>query len=93
MYLGNISRSQNKTDEAISYYRKVIEADMKYFEAYVALAELTGKRNLQEARDLLRRCLGINPGYKPAVVALADTYRISDPDIAEKYDELAKTMK
>jgi tetratricopeptide (TPR) repeat protein len=93
MYLGNISRSQNKTDEAISYYRKVIEADIKYFEAYVALAELTGKRNLQEARDLLRRCLGINPGYKPAVVALADTYRISDPDIAEKYDELAKTMK
>ena len=92
MYLGNIARSQNKTDEAIKYYEKVIKADRKYFEAYVALAELLTDRDKMRARDLLRSCLKINPRYKPAIVALADTYRDSDPEIARKYDELANSI-
>ena len=92
MYLGNIARSQNKTDEAISYYEKVIKADRKYFEAYVALAQLTRGRDIRKTRDLLRNCLKMNPRYRPAVVALADTYRASDPEIARKYDELAKSL-
>jgi len=92
MYLGNIARSQNKTDEAISYYEKVIKADRKYFEAYVALAQLTRGRDIRKTRDLLRNCLKMNPRYRPAVVALADTYRTSDPEIARKYDELAKSL-
>jgi len=92
MYLGNIAGSRNNKEEAISYYRKVIRANRKYFEAYVALAELLSGSDRTETRDLLRSCLKINPLYKPAIVALADTYRVSDPDIAKKYDELANSI-
>jgi len=35
----------------------------------------------------------MNPRYKPAITALADTYRDSDPEIAEKYDLLAESFK
>jgi hypothetical protein len=35
----------------------------------------------------------MNPRYKPAIIAMADIYRKSDPDIAKKYDELAGTIK
>ncbi len=93
MYLGNIARSQNKTDEAITWYGKVIKADRKYFEAYVALAELLSDRDLIRSRNLLRTCLKMNPQYKAAILALAGTYRISDPDIARKYEELANSVR
>jgi tetratricopeptide (TPR) repeat protein len=93
MYLGNIARSQNKADEAIGYYERLIEADRKYFEAYVGLSELLTDRDINRARALLRTCLTMSPRYKPAIVALADTYRNSDPDIAKKYDDLAKSIK
>jgi tetratricopeptide (TPR) repeat protein len=93
MYLGNIARSQNRADEAIAYYDKVIQKDRKYFEAYVALAELLSDRDIHRSRELLRTCLELNPEYKSAIVALAETYRISNPDIARKYDELAKSIR
>ena len=93
MYLGNIARAHNKTDEAIRYYERVIEANRKYFEAYVGIAGLLTERDLMRARNLLRTCLTMSPRYKPAIIALADTYRKTDPDIAEKYDELANTIK
>jgi tetratricopeptide (TPR) repeat protein len=93
MYLGNISRSQDKTDEAIRYYERVIIADRKYFEAYIGLSELLIDRDVMRARALLRTCLTMNPLYKPAIIAMADTYRISNSDIAKKYDELANTIK
>jgi len=92
MYLGNIARSQNKADEAIGYYKRVIGANRKYFEAYVSLSELLGKKDIIKARELLKTCLVMSPRYKPAIVALADTYRISNPDIAKKYDDLANTV-
>ena len=93
MYLGNIARSQNRTDEAIAYYDRVLKADRKYFEAYVAMAGLLSDRDIHRSRELLRTCLKLNPGYKSAIVALAETYRISDPDIARKYDELANSIR
>jgi len=93
MYLGNIAKSQNKTDEAIMYYDRLIKANRKYFEAYVGLSELLVDRDMKRARALLRTCLTMSPRYKPAIVALADTYRNSNPDIAKKYDELANTIK
>jgi tetratricopeptide (TPR) repeat protein len=89
MYLGNIARSRNKMEEAISYYEKVIKVNRKYFEAYVSAAELLTDKNVEKSRTLLRTCLTMSPRYKPAIIALADTYRISDPEIAKKYDELA----
>ena len=93
MYLGNIARSQNKNDEAIGYYKRVIEANKKYFEAYVSMAELLMEENVERSRILLRICLDMNPKYKPAIVAMADTYRKTNPDIAKKYDELSGKME
>jgi hypothetical protein len=49
-------------------------------------------KDVKRARKLLTTCLDINPRYKPAIIAMADTYRNSDPDIAKKYDELANTI-
>ena len=93
MYLGNIAREENRNNEAIQYYERLINADRKYFEAYVALAGLVIETDLMRARRLLRLCLTINPGFRPAIIALADSYRGTDPDIAEKYYELAESVK
>ena len=92
MYLGNIAKARKKTDEAIMYYEKLIGANRKYFEAYVELSGLLVEKDIERARDLLRTCLTINPRFKPAIVAMADTYRKFYPDIAKKYDELAKSI-
>jgi tetratricopeptide (TPR) repeat protein len=92
MYLGNIAKSKNNTDEAILYYERVILANRKYFEAYVGLSDILTRKDVNRARALLRTCLTMNPVYKPAIIALADTYRKSNPDIAEKYDELANSI-
>ena len=93
MYLGNIAKVQKRMDDAVQYYCKLINVNRKYFEAYVESAELLAETDLQRARELLRTCLTINPKYKPAIIGLADSYRKSDPDVAEKYDELAETIK
>jgi tetratricopeptide (TPR) repeat protein len=93
MYLGNIARSQNKDDEAIGYYERVIEANRKYFDAYVSAAELLIDKDVERSRMLLRKCLDMNPRFKHAIVAMADTYRKTNPDIAKKYDELAGKME
>jgi tetratricopeptide (TPR) repeat protein len=93
MYLGNIARSQQRMDEAIGYYQKVIETDKKYFEAYIGISELLMDKDVKKSREILTACLNLNPRYKPAIIAMADTYRNSDPEIAKKYDELAKTIR
>jgi tetratricopeptide (TPR) repeat protein len=93
MYLGNIARVQGRKDEAIGYYERIIEVNRKYFEAYVGLAELLTEKDVLRARKLLTTCLDINPGYKPAIRALGDTYKILNPDIAKKYYDLADTIK
>jgi len=93
MYLGNIAAAKDKTDEAIGYYEKVIKANRRYLEAYVELSKLVVAKDVMRARDLLRTCLTMSPHYKPAITAIADTYRVSDPTIAKKYDDLANTIK
>jgi tetratricopeptide (TPR) repeat protein len=93
MYLGNIAATQHKPEEAIGYYEKVIAANRKYFEAYVGLSELLIDSDIPRTRTLLRTCLTMSPRYKQAIIALADTYRNSNPDIAKKYDDLANTIK
>ncbi|MBA4321219.1 MAG: hypothetical protein C0408_00230 [Odoribacter sp.] len=93
MYLGNIAAAQNKKDEAVDYYERVIKVNRKYLEAYVELSRLFLERDIMKARDILRTCLNLSPRYKPAIIALADTYRISDPETARKYDDLASTVK
>src|SRR5690606_10480261 len=93
MYLGNIAKTFNRMEEAARYYEELIGVNRKYFEAYVELAQLTFERDVMKARSLLRDCLVLNPGYEPAIKLLADTYRISDPDVAEKYDQILETLQ
>ena len=52
MYLGNIARSQNKPDDAISFYERVIKANRKYFEAYVGLSEILVGKDLDQSPHL-----------------------------------------
>jgi tetratricopeptide (TPR) repeat protein len=93
MYLGNIAVSQGKNSEAIGYYETLIGYNRKYFEAYVSLSKLTVEKDVVRARELLKTCLRINSGYQPAIRALADTYRTSNPDVARKYDQLINSNK
>jgi tetratricopeptide (TPR) repeat protein len=93
MYLGNIARTNGKPKEAIYYYERLIRSNRKYFEAYVSLADLLSGKDINKARGLLRTCLEMNPGFRPAVMALGDTYKQSDPDIAAKYYEMAEGME
>ena len=73
--------------------KELLKTNRKYFEAYVGIAELLTMKDAVRARELLAECLEMSPSYKPAIRALADTYRDSDPDIAKKYDELADSIK
>jgi tetratricopeptide (TPR) repeat protein len=93
MYLGNIANVRKEPDLAEGYYRKVIDLNLKYFKAYVNLSGLIAETDIHQARQLLKRCLTIYPGYKPAVVALADTYRQSDPEIADELDKIVEKIK
>ena len=93
MYLGNIASFRNDSGEALGYYESVIRANRKYFQAYVESAKLVSENDVDKARKLLRECLSINPKFKPAITGLADTYRLTDPEIAKKYDEIAATIK
>jgi tetratricopeptide (TPR) repeat protein len=92
MYLGNIARSTGRSEDALLYYDKVIKVNRKYFEAYTGMAELLTEKDVLRARVLLRTCLTMSPRYKPAIIALADTYRNTDPVVARKYYELANTI-
>jgi len=89
MYAGMISESKGRYDEAEGYYKRLIEVNRKYFEAYVRLAGIVGRKDVVRARAILRECLRINPAYRTALIKLADTYRESNPGIARKYDSLA----
>ena len=93
MYLGNIAVKQNKMQEAAGYYKTLIGFNRKYYEAYVSLSKLLSGSDIAKARGLLKTCLTLSPGYKPAIRSLADSYRKSDPDIAKKYDDLANSYK
>jgi len=93
MYLGNIAVVQNRPDEAIGYYETLIGYNRKYYEAYVGLSKLLMDKDNKKARILLKTCLTLDPGNKPAIQALADSYRKSDPEVAKKYDDLANSIK
>jgi len=93
MYAGIISVSRSEYDKAEGYFEKLINFNRKYFEAYVKLAEVISRKDVERARKILRQCLEINPVYKPALMALADSYRTSNPDMARKYDEIVSRIK
>jgi hypothetical protein len=93
MFLGDIASVQGRIDDAKGYYEKVITVNRKYPEAYISLAKIVGSGDIMKARAILRSCIEINPRNVQAIKSLGDTYRESDPEIAEKYYKLAQTIK
>jgi predicted Zn-dependent protease len=91
LFQANITAEKGDQAKAADLYERVISLNRKYFEAYPALAKiLVDRKELKKARELLKSCLTMNPGFKAAYAGLADSYRASDPEVARKYDELAR---
>jgi tetratricopeptide (TPR) repeat protein len=91
--LGDLAIAKGDTLNATRYYESSIRANRKFVTSYVKLANIFMRTDIQKSRSLLLTCFRINPRYKTAVKALANSYRNSNPGIAKKYDELAKTLK
>ena len=91
--LGNQALISNDREKAADYFIKAIKANRKYFDAYVKLAAVYAETNIDKARKVLRDCLKINSRYKPALQALADSYRDSKPEVAKKYDKIISRIK
>lgn len=79
--------------KAAAYFRKVIAANRKYLDAYIQLAAIYTETNVELTRKVLKDCLKINSHYKPALQALANSYRKTTPEVAKKYDELINKLK
>ncbi len=94
MFRANIYANDGDTAKAAVLYQELIRINRKYFDAYPALAKIwTGNKEYKKARELLKSCLIMHPGFRDAIVGLADSYRSTDPDVAKKYDELVKTKQ
>lgn len=94
MFLANIYLNDGDSAIAAEWYQKLIGVNRKYFAAYPALAKIwISNKEYRKARELLKSCLTMHPGFREAISGLADSYRSTDPDIAKKYDELAKTKQ
>jgi tetratricopeptide (TPR) repeat protein len=90
-FQANIFAEKGDQAKAADLYERVISLNRKYFEAYPALAKiLVDRKELKKARELLKSCLTMNPGFKAAYAGLAESYRASDPEVAGKYDALAR---
>ena len=91
--LGNQALIENNREKAADYFKKAIAANRKYFDAYVRLAAVYAETNIDQARKVLKDCLKMNSRYKPALQALADSYRDSKPEVAKKYDKIINGIK
>lgn len=92
MLMGNISEELDENEEAVKFYKKVIDVNRKYFVAYIKLANLQAEKDVDKARELLKTCIRMNPRHKEAILALANTYEKTNPEIAGKYKELANSI-
>jgi MFS family permease len=92
-FMGDIALEKGDSLVAPLYYERAINANCKFLRPYVKLAKLYLISDRKKARLVLMKCLRFDSRYKPAILALADTYRTSDPDIAKKYDQLANSIK
>ncbi|MBW8323770.1 MAG: hypothetical protein K0M50_03300, partial [Prolixibacteraceae bacterium] len=90
---GDLAWKEKDAEKAAAYYEKAIRANRKYFAVYPKLAGIYAETNVEKTRKVLRECLKINPKYKPALQVLAETYRTTDPAIAEKYDKIINRLK
>lgn len=93
MLAGQLKTQAGDLDAARKDFENLIRSNKKYFGAYVELAKILVKEHrIDEARETLKNCLRINSRYKPAIQALGDTFKDSDPEIASKYYDLANSV-
>ncbi len=92
-FLGDIVFEKGDALMAANYYERAIVANSKFLRPYVKLANLYTNSDSKKARSVLMQCLRRDSKYKPAIMALADTYRNSNPEIAKRYDHLAESIK
>lgn len=90
---GDLAVKNNNVEEAANYYGEVIQANRKQFSVYPKLAKLYVETNPAKARKVLRDCLKLNSRYKPALEAMAEIYRKTDPETAAKYDKMIIKLK
>jgi tetratricopeptide (TPR) repeat protein len=90
---GDLALKQGDAGKAEHCFQKAIKANRKYLSVYPKLAGIYAETNVPKARKVLRDCLKIDSKYKPALRAMAETYRKTDPEIARKYDERIDKLK
>lgn len=93
LMLGDLAMKKDEREKAAGYFRKVIDINRKYFEAYVKLASTFPETRMEESRKVLKECLKYNPKYQPALKALAESYRGTDPEAARKYKRILERIK
>ncbi len=91
--LGDEALKDGDVQKAVGFYERTIQANRKYYSGYVKLSGIYAETNVLKARKILKDCLKLSSKYKPALEALADTYRNSDSEIARKYDRLILKLK
>ncbi len=91
--LGDLALKQKDSRQAAAYYEKTIQANRKYFSVYPKLAGVFSETNVNKARKVLKDCLKLNRNYKPALEAMAETYRKTNPEMAAEYDKLINKIK
>ena len=91
--LGDEALKNKEVQKAAGFYERAIQANKKYYQIYPKLAGIYAETNVLKTRKILKDCLNLNSKYKPALEALAETYRKSNPAIARKYDELIMKLK
>lgn len=90
---GDFELKKGNKPKAASFYEKAIVANRKYFSVYPKLAAIYAETNASRARKVLGECLKINPHFKPALQGMADLYRKTNPEMADKYDKLINKLK
>jgi tetratricopeptide (TPR) repeat protein len=90
--MGQLAFQEGDLTNARNYFERLIAANPKFFSGYVELAKVYEYAQPEKARELLKACLRINPRYKPAIQALAETYQETHPEIVDKYREYLNTF-
>ncbi|MBD2088997.1 tetratricopeptide repeat protein [Microcoleus sp. FACHB-1515] len=77
--LGNRLMAEQRSDEAIAYYRGAVDRNPEFFEAHYNLAiSLTHQQDWSEAKTALARSLELEPRYAPSYYALGQIAQQQD---------------
>lgn len=82
-----------RTDEALQYYRNIVETDSKNYNVHYKLASLYfDNKKYDEAADAVRQCLAIKADCDEGIELLARIYLKSgkNPEAIEEYLKLIK---